>query len=86
MGVVEGEESVQGQLRSKVVVLARQHLFTHSGTDLGVEVEDRPKSEITTLAALVVFRVLDATTTVEGCHTGVDILVQMKAFLSFADT
>ena len=42
--VVEGKESIHGELGSEVVVLSRKHLLSHSGSDLGLEVEDRSES------------------------------------------
>ena len=84
--VVEREEAVDGQLCSKVVVLARELLFTHTGADLRLEVQDGAKSKITSLAALVVLRVLDASTAAERVHTGEDILVEMQALLRLGHT
>jgi hypothetical protein len=50
--VVEGEEPVHGELRAEVVVLSRKHLLSHSRSNLGLEVEDRSETEISTLSAL----------------------------------
>lgn len=50
--VVEGEESIHGELSSEVVVLSREHLLSHSGSDLGLEVENRSESEISSLSTL----------------------------------
>lgn len=52
VAVVEGEEAVHGELGAEVVVLAREHLLSHSRPDLRLEVEDGTKSEISTLTAL----------------------------------
>ena len=73
--VVERQETVDGELRAEVVVLATEHLFTHAGADFGLEVEDRAKTEVAPLAALVVLGVFNAPTTSERVHTGVDVLV-----------
>ena len=40
-----------------------------------------PKPEVLSLAALVVPRVLDATSMPECVHTGIDILVEVESFL-----
>ena len=50
--VVEGEEPVHRELGAEVVVLSRQHLLAHAGSNLGLEVENRPESEISSLSAL----------------------------------
>lgn len=50
--VVEREESIHRELRAEVVVLAREHLLSHTGRDLGLEVENRSETEVTTFAAL----------------------------------
>jgi hypothetical protein len=50
--VVEGEEAVHRELGAEVVVLAGEHLLTHTGRDLGREIEDSTETEITTLSAL----------------------------------
>lgn len=84
--VVESEESVQRKLTAKVVVLATEHLFSHTGADLGLEVENGAETEITSFAALIVLRVLDPSTTSKGVHTGEDILVQVQSLLSFGNT
>ena len=75
VAVVERQETVDGELRAEVVVLATEHLLAHTRADLRREVQDRAKAEVSALAALVVLRVLDASATSEGVHTGVDILV-----------
>ena len=62
VAIVEREEPVDGELRAEVVVLATEHLLTHTGTELGLEVEDGAETEITTLSTLIVLRVLDAST------------------------
>ena len=86
MAVVERQEAIDGQLRAEVVVLATEHLLTHTGADLRLEVQDGTETEITSLAALVVLRVLDTTTATKCVHTGVDILVQVEALLRLRDT
>ena len=77
VAVVERQEAIDGQLRAEVVVLATEHLLTHTGADLGLEVQDGAKTEVASLSTLVVLRVLDAPTASEGIHTGVDIFVQV---------
>ena len=84
MGVVESQETVW-QLRAKVVVLSARHLFAHAGPDLGHEGKDRAKTEVSSLAALVAFRMLDKSTPPERGHTGVDILIEVKSFLRLED-
>ena len=86
MGVVEGQETIEGELSSEVVVLAREHLFTHTSSDLGGEVENGAETQITTLAALVVLAVLDTATTQQSVHTSVNIFVEMQTLLSLGDT
>ena len=61
-------------------------MFSHTGTNLGGEVENGAKSKITTLTTLVVLAMLYATTTEKGIHTSVDIFVQMKTLLCFGYT
>jgi hypothetical protein len=85
MSVVERQEPVERELRAEVVVLAAEHLLAHSHSDLRLEVEDSPKTEITALATLVVFDVLDATAAPECRHTRVDILVHVQALLRLGD-
>ncbi len=86
MAVVERQESVDGQLRPEIIVLPRQQLLAHSGTDLRLEVQDGAKAQITSLSALVVLSVLDATATSKGVHARVNILVEMQALLRLGDT
>lgn len=97
VAVIEGQESIHRQLSTKVVVFTRQHLFSHTGTDLGLEIENCAETQITTLykasdmrrgsgraahlSALVVFCVLDTTATSESIHTSVNVLVQMQTLL-----
>lgn len=50
--VVEREESIHWELSTKVVVLSRQHLLSHTGTDLGLEIEDGAETEISPLTTL----------------------------------
>ena len=52
MTVIEGEESIDGKLSTEVVVFSREHLFSHSGPDLGLEIEDSTESEISTFSTL----------------------------------
>ena len=84
--VVEGEETIEGQLGSKVVVLSAELLFTHTHSKLGLEVKNGTETEITTLSTLVVLRVLDAASTADGGHTSEDILVQVQTLLSLGHT
>ena len=58
MGVVEGQEAVERELGSEVVVFSREHLLAHAGTDLCGEVEDGAETKVTTFTTLVVFAVL----------------------------
>ena len=83
--VVEREETIEGQLGSKVVVLSTELLFTHTHSKLGLEVKDGTETKITTLSALVVLDVLDASTTAHGRHTGENILVQVQTLLRLRD-
>ena len=85
MSVVESQETVDGQLRAEVVVLSAQHLFAHAGSDLGHKVQDCPKTKISSLATLIVLRMLDAPSTSECIHTGIDILVEMESLLRLGD-
>lgn len=73
-------------MRSKVVILATEHLFAHTGTDLHLKIEDSTETEVMTFTALIIFRVLDATATAKCIHSGVDILVQMQTLLRLLDT
>ena len=86
VGVVEGQETVDGELRAEVIVLSAQHLFAHPGSDLGHEVQDRSETKVSSLAALIVLRVLDAPTTPECGHTGINIFVEMEPLLRLGDT
>lgn len=52
VAVVEGEEAVHGELRAEVVVFAREHLLSHSRSNLGLEVEDGAEAQVATLSAL----------------------------------
>ncbi len=74
MSVVEGEEPIEGKLRAKVVILSTQHLLTHTGTDLRLEIQDGPEPKITALTTLVILVVLDTTPATESVHTVLDIL------------
>ena len=73
--IVERQETIHGQLRTKVVVFTRQNLLAHTVTQLGNKVENGTKTKVTTLTTLVVLRVLDTTATLEHHHTSIDILV-----------
>lgn len=86
VSVEEGQEAIQRKLSAEVVVLARQHLFTHTSTDLGGEVENGAEAQVTTLTTLVVLAVLDSATTEDSSHTSVNILVQVQTLLSLGDT
>jgi len=86
MPVVESQETVNGQLRAKVIVFAGEELLAHTRADLRLEIEDRAKAKISSFATLVVFGVLDFASATESVHTGVDIFVQMKTFLRFRNT
>ncbi|KAH3665466.1 hypothetical protein OGAPHI_003650 [Ogataea philodendri] len=86
MRIVERQESVQRKLRSKIEVLTRKHLLSHSCSNLGCEVQDRTKSKVSTFSALEVFTMLDSSSTQQSIHTSIDILVQMQSFLRFRDT
>ena len=86
VSVEERQEAIQRKLSAEVVVLAREHLLTHTSSNLGGEVENGTEAQITTLTTLVVLAVLDATTTEESSHTGVNILVQMETLLGLGHT
>lgn len=38
--IVEREEPVDGELGTEVIVLSTEHLLTHTGTNLGLEIEN----------------------------------------------
>jgi len=84
--IIEGEESIHGELSTEVVVFSREHLFSHTGRNLCGEVENRSESEITTLSTLVVLGVLDLSSTFVREHTSVNIFGKMETFLSFRET
>ena len=50
-------------LVADVIVLSARRLFTHTRSDLGHEVQNYPKAEVSSLATSVGPRVLDATCT-----------------------
>lgn len=77
VSIVEGQESIDRQLGTEVVVFSGKHLFTHTGSDFGLEIQDRTKTEISAFTTLVVFRVLDSSTSSKGHHTSEDIFVEM---------
>jgi hypothetical protein len=81
VSVVEDQEAIHRELRVQVVVLATEHLFAHIRPDLRLEVQDRSKSEIATLATLMVLSVLDPATATERVHAGVNILLEMQTLL-----
>ena len=81
MTVVEREETVDGELHAEVVVLATEHLLTHTRPKLGLEVQNRPQTAITALSAPVVLPVLDTPATGDGGHTSEDILVRVETLL-----
>lgn len=82
VSVVERQEPVDRELGTKIVILPAQHLFTHTRAQLGLEIQDSSETKVTTLPALIVLRVLYATTTTHSVHTGKDILVQVETLLS----
>jgi len=84
--IVERQEPIHRQLRAEIVVFPTEHLLSHTGTDLGLEVENRAETEITSLSTLIVLRVLDPTAATECHHTRVDVLVEMQTLLRFRDT
>ena len=86
VSVEEGQEAIQRELSAEVVVFTGQHLLSHTSSNLGGEVENGAEAQITTLTTLVVLAVLDATTTEESSHTGVNILVQMETLLGLGHT
>jgi hypothetical protein len=51
MAVVKGEEPIHGELSTEIIIFARKHLLAHACPDLGLEIENCPKSEITPLVA-----------------------------------
>ena len=86
VAVVEGKEPIDGELSTKVIILPRKHLFTHTSTNLSLEIQNRSETEVTTLSALVVLGVLDATTAAESVHTRKDIFVEMESLLCLGHT
>ena len=86
MAIVERQEPIRRQLRPEVIILPTEHLLAHTRADLRLEVQDRPKAQITALPALVVLRVLDTPAPAERVHTGVDVLVEVQALLRLGDT
>ncbi|KAH3665928.1 hypothetical protein OGAPHI_004117 [Ogataea philodendri] len=86
VSIVEREESVQWELSTQVVVLSRKHLLSHTSTNLSGEIQNRTKTEISSLTTLVVLTMLDSTTSAHGNHTSVDIFVQVQSLLGLRDT
>ena len=86
MGVVEREEAIKRQLGTEVVVLTREHLLSHTSADLCGEVEDGAEAKITTFTALVIFAVLDSSSSEQGVHASVNIFVEMETLLCFGNT
>jgi hypothetical protein len=86
MTIVESQESINRQLCTEVVVFSRKHLFTHTGSDFSLEIQNSTETEISTFTTLVVFRVLDSTTSTERHHTCENIFVQVETLLSFGNT
>jgi hypothetical protein len=86
MTVVEGQESVDRELSSEVVVFSTKHLLSHTSTNLGLEIQNGSETEISTFTTLVVFGMLDSTTSTDGVHTGVNIFVEMQTLLRLGDT
>ncbi len=86
MTVVERQESIDRQLRAHIIVFSTEHLFSHTVSKLGLEVQDGTEPEITAFATLVVLRVFDASATTECVHSSENILVQMQSLLSFRYT
>ena len=86
VSIVESQESIDRQLGTEVVVFSRKHLFTHTGSDFGLEIQDRTKTEISAFTTLVVFGVLDSSTSTECHHTSENIFVQVQTFLGFRYT
>lgn len=84
--IVESQESINRQLGTEVVVFSRKHLLSHTGSDFSLEIQDRTKSEISAFTTLVVFRVLDSTTSTESHHTSENIFVEMETLLSLGYT
>ena len=84
--VVERQEAIERELTAEIIVLATEHLLSHTGANLGLEVEDSAKAQITPFPTLVVFGMLDPATTPKGVHTGEDILVQVESLLRLGDT
>jgi hypothetical protein len=84
--IVESQESINRQLGTKVVVFSRKHLLSHTGSDFSLEIQDRTKSEISAFTTLVVFRVLDPSTSTESHHTGENIFVKVETLLSLGYT
>ena len=72
-------------MHAQVVVLATEHLLTHTRSDLRLEVEDGTKAKITSFTTLVILRVrvLDFASASENVHSHIDIFVEVQAFLCF---
>lgn len=85
MTIIESQEPIHRQLRSQPIILSRKHLLSHTCPNLGLEIENGAETEITSFTALIVLGVLDASTTTNGRHTGVNIFVQVQTFLGFRD-
>jgi len=86
VSIVERQEPIQRQLSTEIIVLARQHLLTHTSTDFGCEVQNGAKTQVTTLTTLEVLAMLDTATPENSGHTGVDILVQVQTLLRLGHT
>jgi hypothetical protein len=86
MTIVESQESINRQLGTKVVVFSRKHLLSHTGSDFSLEIQDRTKSEISAFTTLIVFRVLDSSTSTESHHTSENIFVKVETLLGLGYT
>jgi len=74
-------ETIDREVRAQVVVLVTEHLLIHTCSDLHLEVEDsNTKAEI---ASFTTFHVLDFASASKSIHPGIDIFVEVQAFLYF---
>ena len=58
MIVIESQETVNRKLGSHIIIFPTKHLFTHTRTNLGLEIQDCSAPEITSFTALIVLGVL----------------------------
>src|SRR5215510_4597813 len=85
MTVVKGQKPIHRQLRPEVVVLSTEHLLSHTGSNLSLEIKNRPKAQISTLSTLVILRMFDTCAATKSCNADIDILIQMQTLLCLRD-